>query len=148
MSKAKLRVGVGFTLFPLEWREMEKKGGVGERSRKKMTPDGPGALPDCNLPRGPDPGTWVYGTGMGTVVGSGRSRTSKTPSYSPLSAFVLCLERTIFWSSLHGSAVSKPDWHPRGLGFHPWPHSVGEHCHELWYRSQTWMGSCVAVAVV
>ena len=37
------------------------------------------------------------------------------------------------------------------LWAHPWPHSVGYeiwHYRELWCRSQTWLRSHVAVAVV
>ena len=42
--------------------------------------------------------------------------------------FLFCLfnQEHISQSSRHGSAVSKPDKHPRGHGFDPWPYPLGE----------------------
>ena len=40
-----------------------------------------------------------------------------------------CIEnhesKWVFRSSLHGSAVTEPDWDHWRCGFNPWPHSVG-----------------------
>ena len=44
-----------------------------------------------------------------------------------------------------------PVWYPCGPRFDPWPRSGGlriRHCHELWCRSQTQLGSHIPGAVV
>ena len=43
---------------------------------------------------------------------------------------------------------NKSDYYSWGCRFNPWLCSVGWHCHELWCRSQTQLGSSIAVAVV
>ena len=46
---------------------------------------------------------------------------------------------------------NQPNYYPRGWEFDPWPHSCELRiwrCHELWCKSQMWLRSSVAVAVM
>lgn len=64
---------MGFSLSSLGQGEVERKGGGGECSSRKMTPRG---LSDWNLPRGQDPrfqGLWRMDGAMGAVVSGGRT---------------------------------------------------------------------------
>ena len=54
-----------------------------------------------------------------------------------------------FWNSHCGAVETNPTSIHEDvgliLGYDPW---IGDsHCHELWYRFQSWLGSRVAVAV-
>ena len=52
----------------------------------------------------------------------------------------------IHWELPSWLSGNNPDWDPRGCSFAPWFRM--RPCRELWCRSQTWLRSPVAVAVV
>ena len=76
--------------------------------------------------------------------------TKLIPLWKELEFGIYLLKKFDFWSSHHGSMETNLTSRPEDAGLIPgltqW---VKDLCfHELWCRSQIWLGSCFTVAVV
>jgi len=56
-------------------------------------------------------------------------------------------DEIVLGSSHHGAAEMNPTRNHEVAGLIPGLAMIG-YCHELWCKSQMWLGSCIAVAVV
>ena len=76
---------------------------------------------------------------------------SKGPRCSGFQGLHFSSSRVGVRSSCRGSVVTNPTSNPWGCRFDLWPRFSGlriQHCHELWFRSEMWLGSDIAMAVV